>query len=79
MNYSDNIYVKDFILQSNVQQSSFFTKYHPSSLNTLRIMTFKHNNNIELISSVASFRNGGSNVDNQATGGVSCGISIDEN
>lgn len=42
-------------------------------------MTFKHNNNIELISSVASFRNGGSNVDNQATGGVSCGISIDEN
>lgn len=67
----------NFVLQDLVKQNSVTAKFHPNSLNTLRIMTLRIGNEIVNPSSVLRIGNCNQRVDNRTLGGMSCGI--DEN
>lgn len=69
------MYNKDFIIQERLDQHAVFKEMHPDSLNTLRIMTLRHNEQIHIMTAVARFGDNGLYLDNQRLGGVSCGIS----
>lgn len=64
----------DFIVQSRISQHSVMAEPHPSSVNTVRLVTFRWNDDITLLMSFARFGTGGKLTDNAGTGGVCCGI-----
>lgn len=66
-----------FIIQSVLIQHQGMAVFHPDSLNTVRIMTLRKGGEIIPLSAVYRVGVGESRVDNQAAGGISCGI--DEN
>lgn len=68
------MYDKDFNIQKAITQNESLRKFHPESLNTVRIMTYRNGNNIAVLSAIVRFGNNGSDKDNQAVGGLSCGI-----
>lgn len=65
---------RDFIVQNKIFQHQFLNEIYPNSLNTVRLITLRIGEEIIVISGVVRFGNGGSKVDNQAFGGLSCGI-----
>jgi hypothetical protein len=65
---------RDFIIQEKLQQHCTLSNIYPFSLNTMRIMSLRWKGEIIILSAVTRFGNKGSNVDNQALGGISCGI-----
>lgn len=69
----------NYLVQERVQQHEWFAKWNPSSLNTVRLMTYRcvDTNQVHHLGSVIRFGRPGSLVDNQAAGGLTCGI--DEN
>ena len=71
---SDFYRQNSFILQEYVEQHPFIKQFHSSSLNTLRIMTARKDNDIIILS--AYFRTGRNNstIDNGMAGGLSFGI-----
>ena len=64
-----------FIIQEYIHQHEILKQFHPNSLNTLRIMTGRKNNEIIVLCSY--FRTGRNNsvIDNGAAGGYMCGFS----
>src|SRR5699024_4783799 len=70
-------YKSDFIVQKSLIQSKELSTIYPHSINTLRVITLRYNKEIVILSSVARFGNNGSVIDNQATGGISCGVDSD--
>lgn len=71
-NYGD-----DFIVQERVKQSNFLSSLNESSLNTMRILTFRRNNEIIVLSTAIRVGGKGSITDNGYGGGFSCGINKD--
>jgi hypothetical protein len=69
-------YPENFIIQKKIKQHPFFSQFNPSSVNTIRIFTYRSFVTEEIIPLQAILRMGreGSIVDNQASGGISCGI-----
>jgi hypothetical protein len=63
----------NYIIQQRVQQHPWFARWNPSSLNTVRLMTYRSvlTEKVHPIGAVIRF---GSIVDNQAAGGLTCGI-----
>lgn len=74
--YLERVFGKNFILQEYIKQHPYFSKFNSSSLNTVRLFTYRSVKTNEIIPLQAVLRIGlpGSIVDNQASGGVSCGI-----
>jgi hypothetical protein len=70
----------NFIVQEIVQQHPQLAKYHPSSLNTIKVYSYRSvkTNKIEIL--MATFRTGGNNsfLDNASNGGLMVGLEIDE-
>ncbi|MDN4605922.1 sugar-transfer associated ATP-grasp domain-containing protein [Sporosarcina highlanderae] len=64
----------NFIIQECLEQHDSLNDIYPSSLNTIRVISLRQNNKIHLLSTVVRFGNNGGNVDNQAAGGLSCGV-----
>ncbi len=69
-------YVKSFVLQQILQQNEWFSHFNPSSVNTVRIFTYRSvsDDNVYPLHAVIRFGQKGSIVDNQAAGGLSCGV-----
>jgi hypothetical protein len=65
------------VVQPRLPQHAHLARFHPASLNTLRILTLRHDPDLTVLSTVARFGGGGSRVDNQAAGGVSSGVAAD--
>ena len=67
----------NFIVQEYIHQHPYFARFNSSSVNTVRLFTYRSVKNNEIIPIHALLRIGrkGSFVDNQAAGGISCGIS----
>lgn len=63
-----------FILQKYVEQHQEMKQFHPSSLNTLRIMTARKDNDIIVLSSYFRTGRNNSTIDNGMAGGLSYGI-----
>lgn len=67
-------YKRDFLIQKNLEQVDELSQIHANSLNTLRILTYRHANSVSTLSTVVRFGRGTSRLDNQTTGGISCGL-----
>lgn len=68
------IYGKNFVVQEFLEQSDVLKALNPSSLNTLRILTYLNNEGVHILSSVLRVGKLGSSTDNFSTGGLFCGI-----
>ena len=69
----------NFIIQETLQQSSEISTFNPTSVNTLRIATYRSvkDNEVHILSSVIRIGNAGSVVDNLHSGGKM--VRINEN
>lgn len=70
----DQFYKNNYIVQEKIKQHSFFRKFNPSSLNTLRVFTYRPQGSKKPKILKTVFRMGVSKsiVDNQSSGGISC-------
>ena len=69
-----NMYGKDFQIQERLKQHERMNALNPTSVNTLRIVTFRSGMEILLIYSVVRIGRIGSFIDNQCAGGISAVI-----
>jgi hypothetical protein len=74
-----NLYTKDFVVQEFLQQSEVLKPLNPSSLNTLRIVSYLNQEGVHITSSVLRIGKPGSTTDNFSTGGLFCGVFSDGN
>lgn len=70
-------YGKDYIVQEAIQQSPTMSLLNPTSLNTVRIMTYKRVSDVVVLFSVVRMGRTGSVVDNASAGGLYCGVNLD--
>lgn len=77
--YLQKSYVKNFIIQNYILQDSFFAQFNPSSVNTVRIFTYRSvvTGEVIVLHNILRIGKKGSIVDNQAMGGIS--IKINDN
>lgn len=75
--FLDNKTGDNLIFQETVKQSSATAKLHPTSLNTIRIMTLIMNNEVKILPSAFRMGVGKSLVDNASFGGIYCKINSD--
>jgi hypothetical protein len=66
----------NFVLQKKISAHPWFRDFNPSSLNTVRLFTYRSvlNEEVHPVQAVIRFGRPGSIVDNQAAGGLTCGI-----
>ena len=69
--YNSNSY----IIQERIKQHPILDQFHPASVNTIRIMTGRVEDKIEVLSSFFRIGNNNNTIDNSLAGGVVCGIS----
>ena len=76
MNFLNKEYGKNYLIQECVNQHDYYRKFNESSVNTVRVMTYRsvENEKIIILHSVLRFGAKNKIVDNQASGGFSCGI-----
>lgn len=68
---------KNFVIQEKVQQHEWFSRFNPTSVNTIRVVTYRSivDEQIHVIQTLLRVGKPGSYVDNQSSGGIACGIS----
>jgi len=68
----------NFICQEVIHQHPFLEAFHPDSLNTFRIFTYKSVVNNQVHVTLATFKMGvkGSSIDNVSAGGIAVGIDL---
>lgn len=64
-------YGKDFLIQECVRQHKDMAALNPTSLNTIRIMTYRSGMDIKVIYSVIRIGRKGAVIDNESAGGIS--------
>ena len=67
-------YGKNFVIQEVVHQHSELAKLCPTSVNTIRMVTYRRNTEIVVIYAVMRIGKFGSEVDNTSAGGMTCKI-----
>jgi hypothetical protein len=67
-------YGANFIVQERIRQHPRMAAVHPSSVNTLRLVTLRWDGALRLLLAFARFGVGGRVTDNAGTGGLCCGI-----
>jgi hypothetical protein len=72
----ERIYVQDFIVQEAVRQHASLAQLHPHSLNTLRVITLRLDDELRVIAATLRMGNG-AHVDNGHAGGLLCGVNIE--
>ncbi|WP_340107020.1 sugar-transfer associated ATP-grasp domain-containing protein [Rhodohalobacter sp. 8-1] len=79
LEYVNRVYKENYVFQKVIKQHSFFKEFNPTSLNTIRVLTYKSvkTNKIDAIQSVLRVGAKGSFVDNSRAGGCSIGIKYD--
>lgn len=75
--YLEAAFGKNFLLQEYIFQDQFYGRFNSSSVNTIRLLTYRSVTTGRIVPLQAVFRIGkpGSVVDNLASGGIACGIS----
>lgn len=64
----------DFVIQEVVKQHPALSAIHPSSINTLRIMSLLHKGEVHILSTILRMGRDGSRIDNASSGGIFCGV-----
>lgn len=66
---------KDFVVQEKIKQHPFFSKFHSTGLNTIRVYLYRSVSNNKIIVLNAALRMGkGGSLDNETAGGIVCFI-----
>lgn len=69
-------YKHSFIIQEKVKQHKDMSLLNPTSLNTLRIMTYRDNKQVYVLYAVVRIGRAGKNVDNETAGGINADVDI---
>ena len=77
--YLQKFYKKNYLIQKVIEQDDFFAQFNPTSVNTIRIHTYRSVVTDEIIILNSHLRMGGSGsfIDNQSSGGMIC--TVDKN
>ncbi len=67
-------YGTNFLIQEKLDQHSFIKKFHPCSINTIRVVTLRLEDKILNVLNFIRFGNNFSVKDNAGAGGIVCGI-----
>jgi hypothetical protein len=67
-------YGKNFIVQEKIIQHPILAAPHPSSVNTIRVVSFRWRGEIKILLAFVRFGINGKLTDNVGTGGLCCGI-----
>lgn len=70
-------YGKNFIIQEKVTQHEKMSMLNPSSLNTLRVLSYRHNDEIIILYVIVRIGRAGKTVDNESAGGINADINLD--
>lgn len=70
-------YGKNFNIQEAIHQHEALAKLNPSSVNTIRVVTYFREEEVVLLYAVMRIGESGSEVDNTTDGGYTCGILAD--
>lgn len=70
------LYGGNFIIQKYISQHPWFARFNNSSLNTVRVLTYRSvsDETVHVLHRLLRAGRPGSVVDNQASGGIACGI-----
>lgn len=68
------LYKKDFIVQGFLDQSEIMRVLNPSSINTLRVISYLNEKGVHILSSTARIGGLNSRTDNYSSGGLLCGV-----
>ncbi len=71
------VYKKDFIVQEFVEQSQALKLLNPSSLNTLRLLTYLRPDGVYVLSTLLRIGQPGSHIDNFSIGGIIIGVNAE--
>jgi len=79
LDYLEELYEQDFLIQQFIEQHSFYKQLNPSSLNTFRVLTYRSvkNNKIHILYSFLRIGAPGSRLDNVTGGGILLGLKRD--
>lgn len=79
LEYLEKKYKSNFLIQEAITQNPYMSQFNPSSVNTLRIATYKSvvTGNIHILNAGMRIGAKGSNVDNAHAGGMFIGINKD--
>ena len=70
-------YRMNFIIQDLVEQHEALARLNPTSLNTLRIISFYFKNEVHILSAQLRIGGSGAKVDNYSSGGFACNVCED--
>ncbi len=75
----DKYYGENFLIQELVWQHPFYSKFNQSSLNTLRVYTYRSvkDEKVNVLHSILRVGKQGETIDNISMGGRACGITAD--
>ena len=72
-----NIYGKNFVIEELVNQHPSMASLNPSSINTLRVISFRKDNEILICKIICRIGKPGNIMDNFAQGGMACNVKND--
>lgn len=67
-------YGQDFIIQKKMEQHPVLAALNPNSLNTVRLITFLHDNEVRVLTAILRVGGGTSEVDNTSQGGYKASV-----
>lgn len=69
-------YDKNFIIQQRVEQHEQMSLLNPTSLNTLRVLSYRQGNEVFVLYAVVRIGRLGKNIDNETAGGINADIDL---
>lgn len=69
-------YGKNYIIQEKVEQHEDMAKLNPTSLNTLRVLSYRHGNEVFILYVVVRIGRKDKTVDNETAGGINADIDL---
>lgn len=69
-------YEKNFIIQERIQQHESMALLNPTSLNTLRVLSYRQGNEVYILYVVVRIGRKGKSVDNETAGGINADIDL---
>ncbi|MBA4744730.1 hypothetical protein GO009_14925 [Muricauda sp. TY007] len=70
-------YKKDFVVQEILKQSAELSKFNPTSINTIRVMSYLRPSGVVILSKLLRTGKEGSFTDNTSSGGVAFGVDLE--
>lgn len=70
-------YKENYIIQEKIEQHPDLAKLNPSSINTIRVLSYRHENDVTILYALIRIGRIGKNVDNETAGGIKADIDLE--